>query len=61
MSDLRNDGRYYLVSFVFKYPQIDATSPLNIYVDEIIHVDKFNEIYFTGSRQNYSLERQVYR
>ncbi|CAF0954267.1 unnamed protein product [Adineta steineri] len=42
-------------------PQIDATSPLNISADEIIHVDKFNYVYFTGSPQNHSLERQVYR
>jgi len=46
---------------LFKLPQIDAKSPSYIYVDEIIHVDNFNQIYFTGSRQDNPLERQVYR
>ncbi len=47
--------------FVFKHPQIDAKSPPDIYVDEIIHVDSNNQIYFTGSSPNNPIERQVYR
>jgi hypothetical protein len=45
----------------FKYPQIGVTTSSNIHVDEIIHIDNFNQIYFTGSEQNNTLERQVYR
>ncbi|CAF1639034.1 unnamed protein product [Adineta ricciae] len=49
------------IDFNQTYPAIGATSPGHIYADEIIHVDGDNNVYFTGSRQNYSLEREVYR
>ncbi|UJR20892.1 hypothetical protein I4U23_024001 [Adineta vaga] len=42
-------------------PQIDAKSAGNINADEIVHVDNFNRVYFTGSHQMNSLEKQLYR
>jgi len=33
----------------------------DINADEIIHVDNFGQVYFTGSYQNNSLEKQLYR
>ncbi|UJR28644.1 hypothetical protein I4U23_009876 [Adineta vaga] len=49
------------IDFDQTYPGIGAISSTNIYADEIVHVDKYNYVYFTGSRQNHSLEREVYR
>lgn len=49
------------IHFDQAHPQIDTRSPSNIYVDEIIHVDSYNQIYFTGSNINNPLEQQVYR
>ncbi|CAF3436510.1 unnamed protein product [Rotaria socialis] len=53
----------YIVRIHFNqtHPQIDATLSSDICADEIIYVDNSDQIYFTASRQNNTLERQVYR
>ncbi|CAF1161992.1 unnamed protein product [Rotaria sp. Silwood1] len=53
----------YIVRIHFNqtHPQIDATLSSDLCVDEIIYVDNFKQIYFTASRQNNTIERQVYR
>ncbi|CAF1150393.1 unnamed protein product [Adineta steineri] len=49
------------IHFNQSYPQINAKSSEDINADEIIHVDNFNRVYFTGSYQNDTLEKQLYR
>ncbi|CAF0987125.1 unnamed protein product [Rotaria sp. Silwood1] len=49
------------IQFNQTYPQINAKSPEEINADEIIHVNNFGQVYFTGSRHNDSLEKQFYR
>lgn len=44
-----------------QYPQADAKSPAEIDADEILHVDKLGRVYFTGSEQSNTLEKQLFR
>lgn len=41
--------------------QIDGKASNEILADEILHVDRLGRVYFTGSRRNDSLERQIFR
>ncbi|CAF0752680.1 unnamed protein product, partial [Didymodactylos carnosus] len=48
------------IHFNQKTPQIDRSSPPNIHVDRIIHVDDKDTVYFTGSNDD-PKERQLYK